>query len=276
VLECVVNVSEGRHSNLVAELGEAAGTCLLDSHSDPFHNRSVLTLGGPDEALREGVRALAKATVARLHLSKHEGVHPRIGVLDVVPWVAFRGWPLQPAALGPAIAARDDFALWANATLGLPCFLYGPERTLPQVRRGAWISLLPDVGPNHPHPTAGAVAVGARPPLVAYNLWLSRDDLALAQTVAASLRGPAVRALGLQVGSSVQVSCNLLDPAAIHPGAVYDAVATQAAITRAELVGLVPGLVLKSIPEGRWSELGLSPSQTIEARLETAGLDRGR
>jgi glutamate formiminotransferase/glutamate formiminotransferase/formiminotetrahydrofolate cyclodeaminase len=271
----VVNVSEGRRTNLVAELGEAAGTCLLDIHSDPFHNRSVLTLGGPDEALHEAVRAVAKATVARLDLSKHEGVHPRIGVLDVVPWVALRGWPLQAAPLGPAIAARDDFARWANATLGLPCFLYGPERTLPQVRRGAWISLLPDVGTNHPHPTAGAVAVGARPPLVAYNLWLS-GHLALAQTIAASLRSPAIQALGLQVGSSVQVSCNLLDPAAVHPGTVYDAVATQAAITRAELVGLVPALVLESIPEGRWPELGLSPSQTIEARLEVAGLDRGR
>jgi glutamate formiminotransferase / 5-formyltetrahydrofolate cyclo-ligase len=273
VLECVVNVSEGRRAGVVAELAEAAGSCLLDTHSDADHNRTVLTLAGPDEVLFEGTRALAKATIARLDLADHLGVHPRIGVLDVVPWISFSGWPLRPAPLSPAVAARDDFARWAGTTLALPCFLYGPERSLPEVRRQAWISLPPDIGPNHPHPTAGAAAVGARPPLVAYNLWLDGADLATARSIAADLRSPTVRALGLKVGTSVQVSCNLVDPAVVHPGVVYDIVARRAPVARAELVGLVPTFVLEAVSSDRWAQLDLSPAKTIEARLEAVGLD---
>lgn len=272
MLECVVNVSEGRRHDLVAELIAAAGPCLLDSHSDPYHNRSVLTLGGPAQAVQDGVRDLAKAAVARLDLGSHEGVHPRIGVLDVVPWVPFQGWPLQVAPLPTAVEARDRFAQWAAATLALPCFLYGPERSLPEVRREAWISLFPDVGPGHPHPTAGATAAGARPALVAYNLWLAHSDLSLARRLAAELRGPAVRALGLQVGPSVQVSCNLLEPETVHPGWVYDHVARRTEVARAELVGLVPNFVLRAVPKSRWERLGLNPSQTIEARLHACGV----
>ena len=270
----MVNVSEGRHHNLIADLTRSAGPCLLDVHTDRYHNRSVLTMCGPTEALREGARCLARTTIARLDLARHEGAHPRIGVLDVVPWVAFRGWPLQIAPLTPALTARNEFAGWAGATLALPCFLYGPERSLPQVRRQAWISLVPDQGPPYPHPTAGATAVGARPPLVAYNLWLADADLSLAQKIAAELRGPGIRALGLQVGPAVQVSCNLVEPATVHPGVVYDRVAERATVARPELVGLIPGFVLEAVPSARWKELGLSPEQTIEARLEASGLHR--
>ena len=119
---------------------------------------------------------------------------------------------------------------------------------------------------------AGATAVGARGPLVAYNLWLVEPDVSLARELAAELRTPAVRALGLEVGARAQVSCNLIDPLRVGPAAVFDAVARQAEIDRAELVGLVPAAVLAATPARRWSELDLDMSRTVEARLESAGI----
>jgi glutamate formiminotransferase len=272
VLECVVNVSEGRVAAVLAELAGAAGPCLLDLHSDAGYHRSVFTLAGPADPLREGVDSLAAACVARLNITDHRGAHPRIGVLDVVPWVALTGWPLRAGALPGAVEARNRFARWAGHTLALPCFLYGPERSLPELRRRAWTSLEPDEGPRMPHPTAGAAAVGARPPLVAYNLWLATPDAGLARTIAGALRSEAVRALGLQVGQRAQVSCNLIDPWRTGPEVVFDAVASRAAVARAELVGLIPASVLDAVPRHRWQELGLGPSRTIEARLEERGL----
>jgi glutamate formiminotransferase len=270
VLECVVNLSEGRRPDVVSGLAAHGGPFVLDVHRDEHHNRSVVTLAGPIDDLTEAVRSLAGAAVRDLDIRGHEGVHPRIGVLDVVPWVS-----LKPGSVSASTAARDAFAVWAGEKLGLPCFLYGSERSLPEVRREAWKTLAPATGPPFPHPTAGATAVGARPALVAYNLWLADPDLAVARRVAVALRGPRVRTLGLQVGGSVQVSCNLIDPWAVGPAAVFDAVAAQSAVARAELVGLLPARVLAAIPEDRWPELGLDRSQTIEARLEQAGLDGG-
>lgn len=272
VLECVVNVSEGRRAEILSALTDAAGPSLLDVHRDPDHHRSVLTLAGPEEVVDAGVRALAAETTARIDLGGHDGAHPRFGVLDVVPWVPLRGGPLTDGPLWPAIRARDRFARWAGNALELPCFLYGPERSLPDVRRTAWISLTPDTGPARPHPTAGSAAVGARPLLVAYNVWLVRPDLERARAIAAEIRGPAVRALGLKVGDMVQVSCNLIAPTAVGPAAIFDAVASRAEPARAELVGLLPSAVLGAIPRARWVELDVDPTRTIEARLEEAGL----
>lgn len=276
-LECVVNVSEGRDESLLSDLAAVCGRPLLDLHSDPHHHRSVFTLSGRRSEVEESARALATAVVEKVDVSSHRGVHPRIGALDVVPFVnlAVAGSDLVDGDDAPALQARDRFAGWAGETLGLPCFLYGPSRTLPEVRRLAWRGLLPSSGPAAPHPTAGAAAVGARRALVAYNLWLGSDDLTLARRIAAALRGPHVRTLALQVGSSVQVSCNLIDPWIVGPGAVFDAVASQAAISRSELVGLVPRGVLRAEPPHRWEELDLDPSRTIEARLQLAGLDGG-
>ena len=272
MLECVVNISEGRRPEILAELGRAAGPCLLDVHSDPSHHRSVFTLAGDPTVLEASVRSLATAAVATLDLTGHEGAHPRFGILDVVPWVALSGWPLGAAPLGPALVARDRFARWAAERLKLPCFLYGPERSLPELRRLAWNPLVPDTGPHVPHPTAGSAAVGARPPLVAYNLWLEEPDLPLARRIAAALRGPALRTLGIQVGTAVQVSCNLIEPTAVGPDAVFDAVAARAPVARAELVGLLPFSVLDAIPAHRWAALDLDATRTIESRLEAAGL----
>lgn len=257
VLECVLNLSEGRRTDVVAELAAVAAGDLLDVHSDPDHNRSVLTLVGT-----EAPRAVTRAAVARLDLRSHAGVHPRIGVVDVVPFVALTG-----STMADAEDARDEFATWIAAELGVPAFLYGAERSLPDIRRGAFTTLRPDRGPSTPHPTAGAVAVGARPALLAWNLWLAEDDLATARSIAADLRGPGVRSLGLQVGDAVQVSMNLLDPARIGPAEIYDRVAARAPIARAELVGLLTAEVLRSVPAGRWDQLDLGPERTVEARL---------
>lgn len=257
MLECIVNISEGRDRSVVDALARATGPQLLDLHTDAHHNRSVWTLVG-----EEAPRRLTRAAVERLDLRAHDGVHPRIGVVDVVPFVALAG-----SDEGDARAARDRFCRWAGSELGLPCFAYGPERTLPEVRRRAFDGLLPTSGPTGPHPTAGATAVGARGLLVAYNLWLVQPDLDRARAIAQELRGPAVRALGLAVGDEVQVSLNLVRPAQVGPGWAWDTVAAQAQVARAELVGLVPEAVLRAEPEARWEQLDLAVDRTIEARL---------
>jgi glutamate formiminotransferase len=266
VLECVVNISEGRDQHLIARLAAAAGRALLDVHTDEHHNRSVLTLVGEDAP-----RAVTRAAVAALDLRRHEGVHPRIGVVDVVPFA-----PLAGDDAATALGARDRFATWAADELGVPTFLYGPERSLPEVRRGAFTTLRPDHGPATPHPTAGAIAVGARALLVAYNLWLAAPDVALARRLAAAVRGPSVRALGLPVGDRAQVSLNLMDPATTGPAAGYDLVdrAARTAGSRvvgAELVGLLPEAVLRTVDEERWGQLDLAAERTIEARLAAGG-----
>jgi glutamate formiminotransferase / 5-formyltetrahydrofolate cyclo-ligase len=263
VLECVVNTSEGRDGAVLDALAGAAGADLLDLHSDPHHHRSVLTLAGV-----EAPRRVARVAVDRIDLHRHEGVHPRIGAVDVVPFV-----PLDGSSLADAVRARDAFGAWAAAELGVPCFHYGPERSLPEVRRRAFVDLRPDAGPDEPHPTAGACAVGARTVLVAYNLWLEAPDLDLARRVAAAVRGPSVRALGLAAGDAVQVSLNLVAPEVTGPGAAWDLVAALAPVARAELVGLVPRAVLDREPAARWGQLDLDPARTIEARLSARGVD---
>jgi len=194
-------------------------------------------------------------------------------VVDVVPFV-----PLAGSVLADAVGARNRFAAWMADALDVPCFLYGPERSLPDIRRGAFTSLTPDVGPSSPHPTAGAAAVGARAVLVAYNLWLADADLVTARSIAAGVRGPAVRAIGLQVGDQVQVSMNLVDPLVVGPGDAYRLVerglrGAATRIERAELVGLIPDAVLAATPRADWGRLDLDADRTIEARVaaRTAG-----
>lgn len=258
MLECVVNVSEGRRLDLIDEIAATAGNDLLDLHSDAHHNRSVLTLVG-----ESAPRAVARAAVVSLDLREHDGVHPRIGIVDVVPFVALEG-----SAPADAIAARDRFASWAADELGVPCFLYGTGRTLPEVRRDAFRTLRPDTGPATAHPTAGAIAVGARPVLVAYNVWLAAGGLAEARRIAVEVRGPSVRALGLQVGDGVQVSMNLVEPLVVGPDTAADlVVAAGGVIERCELVGLAPAQVVEAVPPERRAALDLDDDRTIEARL---------
>ncbi len=283
-VECVVNVSEGRDEAVLAELAAAAGRPLLDLHRDHDHHRAVLTLAGPPDEVAAAARSLAAATVARLDLHAHSGAHPRLGVLDVVPFVPYRPAAPPPRDLGLATTLRDDFARWLAEDLGVPGFLYGPlpggrSRTLPDIRRHAFGDpatggLAPDVGPPTPHPSAGATAVGARPVLVAYNVWVSSPEVA--RRVAPLVRSPHVRGLGLAVGGRGQVSCNLVDPARFGPADLFDTVATLAAeagggAEGAELVGLIPELVLHDVPRARWAALGLSDGATVESGLARSG-----
>lgn len=292
-------MSEGRDGQVVDRLAGACGTALLDTHSDPHHNRTVFTLGGPGDVVERATRTLVTAALAALDFSEHDGEHPAFGVVDVVPFVPLHraghrtsggidGDGAEPPAplavappLAPAVAARDRFARWAGSGLGLPCYRYGPlppggHRTLPEVRRDAGRCLPPDTGPDQPHPRGGRCAVGARHFLVAYNLWVEGGDVALARAVAAEIRGPAVRALGFDLDGHAQVSCNLVDPLTVGPARVHDEVARSldragAGVARCELVGLLPAEVLAAVPAGRREALGLSPEQTVEARLDAVG-----
>lgn len=258
VLECVINVSEGRDRDLIAEFAATVDDCLLDVHVDPDHNRSVFTLVGT-----QGPRRLARLVTSRLTIGSHVGVHPRLGVLDVVPFV-----PLADSTMDHAISARDDFARWIAEELAVPAFRYGPERTLPEVRKRAFTAMAPDHGPRTGHPTAGAVCVGARAPLVAWNMWLEGVDIDRTRRLAATLRSDTVRTLGLQVGRFTQVSCNLIAPELTGPDEVHDALSTHVEIQRCELVGLIPRSVLEAIEESRWEQLDIAIDKTIEQRLE--------
>lgn len=257
MLECVINVSEGRDHAIIDFLAQSCAGDLLDIHSDPDHNRSVFTLLGVDAP-----RALARAAVSALSLSDHSGVHPRMGVVDVVPFV-----PLVDSTMHDAQKARDEFAAWVAVELNVPSFLYGTERTLPDIRKNAWTSLFPEVGSKVPHPTAGSMCVGVREPLVAYNLWLENVDLATTRSIASNVRTPNIRTLGLQVGAFTQVSVNLIQPMNAGPNDVYEAVSQYAKVHHAELVGLLPASVLATIPRARWEDLDLSVERTIEWRV---------
>jgi glutamate formiminotransferase len=272
--ECVINVSEGRDGAVLDELSAAAGAVLLDRHCDPDHHRSVFTLAGARDDVSQAARDLARAAVRRIDLRGHSGVHPRLGALDVVPFVPYLPSQLPPHDLTEATALRDDFARWCAQALAVPSFLYGPlvggGRTLPEVRRRAFDDLTPDFGPALPHPTAGAAAVGARTALVAYNVWV--NSLGAARHVAPLVRGPHVRSLGMAVGDRAQVSCNLIEPTLLGPAELYDDVARRVAaaggrVVGAELVGLIPEVVLRAVPKGRWTELDLSADTTVESRI---------
>jgi glutamate formiminotransferase len=270
VLECVLNISEGRNLTLLGELRSTAGDSLRDHHADEFHNRSVFTLINDAALLTPDVRALITASFEALDLRHHEGVHPRFGVVDVVPFVA-----LAPDSASAALELRDDTARWISDAFDVPTFLYGEVdgaiRSLPEVRKHAFANLVPDFGPSMPTPALGAVAVGARPILVAWNIWLagvSRDETRL---LAKAVRRSEVRSLAFRVGDYTQVSCNLIDPMVVGPSIVYDQVASRlpigGEIVRCELVGLVPRSVLETQDRQRWGQLGLSEDVTIESRL---------
>lgn len=262
MLECVVNISEGQSVETLHSLRNACAGALLDVHTDAHHNRSVFTLSGRD--VENAARSLTRKAVELLDISKHSGVHPRIGIVDVVPFVPLPG---TNSTMDDATRAQLAFAQWVAAELHIPAFLYGENRTLPALRKGAFSEFPPEFGPAAPHPTAGAVAVGHRPILIAYNLWLRTNDRRVAQDVARAIRTPGLRTLGLDVGGHAQVSCNLIAPEHLGPETAYDQVRLHAPIDRAELVGLLPSDVLYRQTAERWAELNISEEKTIEARL---------
>jgi len=279
VIECVPNVAEGRDRQVLDALASACGRSLLDLHGDGDHHRSVFTLAGPGvEDAAQAVRDLARAVGDTLDLTTHDGVHPRFGALDVVPFVALDGSP--PAA---ASEHAHEFGDWVVRTLAVPVFFYGDadpgRRTLPDARRDAFTRRAPDLGPAAPHPAFGAVAVGARPLLVAVNCELDSDDVGLARSIARTVRErdgglAGVRALGFMLESRghAQVSMNLtaLERTGLQAActSVRDlARASTVELARVELVGLVPAAELARCDREflDWSAIG--PDQTIEARL---------
>ena len=266
IVECVPNVSEGRDPARLARFATAVtatpGVQLADVHADPDHHRSVFTFLGPPAAVAAAALALADAVVAVVDMRDHHGIHPRVGALDVLPFVPLAGTTMAEAvalahATGRALAARH----------ALPIYYYGeaarrPERrALRTLRRGEYEGLAtrlasadgqPDDGPARFDARTGTVLVGARDVLIAYNVWLATDDLDAARAIARAVRAsggglPAVQALGLPLASRgrVQVSMNLLDYRVTPIPAAFDRVREEAAragleVERGELVGLAP------------------------------------
>ncbi len=280
LLECVVNVSEGRDEANLRLLAAAAGPALLDQHRDPDHNRSVLTLAGPADLVADAARSLARAAVGALDLRHHHGAHPRLGVLDVVPFVPYSPGRAAPEDLGAAVAQRDGFAHWLGEELGVPAFVYGPLpggriRTLPEVRRLAVRS-----GSRRARPRSGTA--GGRPPPRRHRRGRPARPARLQRLGLLGRGGPAGGAPSCGAprcgrwawpsGSRAQVSCNLLDPDRYGPGRLYDAVAALVSeaggtVEGGELVGLIPEVVLAAVPPARRAELGLSDGVTVESRL---------
>ena len=279
MLESVVNISEGRDHDTIDTIGAAAGSALLDIHRDPDHHRSVFTLAALDPSTTErAVRALAAAALRHLDLRHHTGVHPRLGIIDVVPFIAF-----APSPPETAVGAARDFADWLADTYRVPVFMYDEAnvdaRTLPTIRRTAFASLVPDRGPGLPDPKWGATAVGARAPMIAVNVELDTDDVKLAQAIARRVRErdgglAGVRALGLALASrrTVQVSMNVVDLTATSLEVACAAVRhlserESTKVRRIELVGLLPAheITRSSSAFLEWS--GLDDSHTIEAHL---------
>ena len=275
MLECVANVSEGRLASAIDALAEATGPALLDVHRDADHNRSVFTIAGSPHETLTAVRRLAAAVASTLDLGAHEGVHPRLGALDVVPFVALESTPHETAT-----TAARAFATWWASAHGVPCFFYDDAdpkaRDLPSVRRDAFAERLPDRGPSGAHPRLGATAVGARPVLVALNCVLDGGAVEDARHIAREARErdggmPGVRALGfwLESRDRPQVSMNLVD---LERTGVEKACARIEELARArghqlreiELVGLMPAAELARCgPEVR-AAASLDEQRTIE------------
>jgi glutamate formiminotransferase/glutamate formiminotransferase/formiminotetrahydrofolate cyclodeaminase len=264
VLLAVPNVSEGQDRATIERLAGAFGALrLLDVHSDPDHGRSVLTFAGEQVDVAEGLLAGAREAVAAIDLRAHGGLHPHVGAIDVAPVVY-----LDRATRGPAVAAALTAAALIADELNLPVFLYGAlahERERAEVRAGGIEGLTvrmlsgevaPDYGPSKPHPTAGALLVTARPPLVAFNVDLESDDVVLAKEIAAGLResggGPAgVRAIGLYLPARgrAQVSLNVHDPHSVPLADLVARVRERAPVAEAELVGLAPRAAFDGFPD---------------------------
>jgi glutamate formiminotransferase len=275
VLECVANVSEGRLDSAIDTLAAAAGPPLLDVHRDPDHNRSVFTMAGTPHATLTAVRRLAMAVASTLDLTTHDGVHPRFGALDVVPFVALGDTPSRAAT----VAARA-FATWWASAYGVPCFFYDEAdadgRSLPSLRRDAFAPREPDRGPEKPHLRLGATAVGAREPLVALNCVLDGGTVEDAQAIARAARErdggmSGVRALGLWLASRKrpQVSMNLVDLEATGVDAVCARIAELAdargrTISEIELVGLMPSAELARCGAAVRAAAHLDDHRTVE------------
>jgi glutamate formiminotransferase len=301
IIECVANYSEGRRVEVVSAIAETIagveGVKILDVESDVDHNRSVITFAGGPEAVGEAAIRSVGTAADWIDLNRHEGVHPRIGAADVIPFV-----PLRRATVTECewVAHHAGEEIWKR--YGVPAYLYGDaaqlphRRSLPNVRRGGFevlrrvvktdLSRHPDFGEADLHPTAGAVAVGARRVLIAWNIQLASEDLEKAEWIAENVRESGrgltgVRALGLPLASKgmTQVSMNLTNYEVTPPHVVMQKVEMLAKvagveISGSELIGLIPRAALELAEEAE-VDLRIENAErgiTIEERLEAAGL----
>jgi glutamate formiminotransferase / formiminotetrahydrofolate cyclodeaminase len=289
LVECVPNFSDGRDPQTIEALRGAltavTGVRLLDVQTDASHNRSVFTFVAPPAAALEAAFAAMRVATQRIDLTKHTGEHPRMGATDVVPFV-----PVEGVTMDECIALARTLGERVGKALEIPVFLYARAATrsdrvlLPEVRKGEFEGmrgrmLEPDFGPQRVHPTAGATAIGARPFLVAFNVYLDTQDIAVAKEIAKQIRTssgglPAVQASGFIVDGLAQVSMNLLDIDITSPAVVFNAIKARAekhgvAVQKSEIVGLIPvrGLIGAAESALRLSNAG---DHVLEAKIRTA------
>jgi glutamate formiminotransferase / 5-formyltetrahydrofolate cyclo-ligase len=294
IIECVPNVSEGRQLDVVAAMVDAVrrtGVWVLDQSSDASHNRSVLTLAGDAPSLTAGILALFGAAVAAIDLRRHQGEHPRLGAVDVVPFI-----PIDGVTMAECVALAKDVGRTVAAEFGVPVFLYeeasdNPARkNLEDIRRGQFEGLAakmaqpgwePDFGPATPHPSAGASVIGARMPLIAYNINLNTDRLDVAKKIASAIRQSSgglryVKAMGVKLEDRnlAQVSINLTNFEKTPIFRVFEMVKREAdrygvAILESEIVGLVPSAALVSAAEFYLQLERFDRGQILEEKLRS-------
>ncbi|MCX6358354.1 MAG: glutamate formimidoyltransferase [Armatimonadetes bacterium] len=289
LVQCAANFSEGRDLSVVRRIVEAAagrpGAYVADWSSDADHNRMVVTLVGEPVAVAQAILAAAATAVACIDMRSHRGVHPRLGAIDVVPFTPLREMNMDDAnGLARVVGRRMSDALQ------LPVFFYersalpGRAQDLPTLRRGGFeaaceVELRPDVGPNRVHPTAGAAVVGARAPLVAFNVNLAEADPSVARRIASTIRRlrseiaelAAVRALGLALAGKgmSQVSLNLTRPETSPLPILFDMISVVAEaegiqVAESELIGLAPASVFGGEPPDRVRCTGFAPTQLTD------------
>jgi glutamate formiminotransferase len=296
VIECVPNISEGRKTEVVRDIADTLraldGVRVLDVQSDAAHNRSVLTLAGDASNLKTAVLALFDKALAAIDLRTHKGEHPRLGAVDVVPFI-----PIEGASMADCVALAKEVATAVAERHGLPVYLYEDaastpaRRNLEDIRRGEFEGLAakiqqaewkPDFGPSQPHPTAGASVIGARMPLIAYNINLATDRLDVAKKIAAGIRMSSggfryVKAMGIALEDRgiVQVSMNLTNFEKTPIFRVFETVKREAArygvnVLESEIVGLVPSAALMQVAEFYLQLSAFSTSQVLENKLRSA------
>lgn len=297
IIECIPNVSEGRRTGVIDALAsgmaDVPGVTLLDRSSDSAHNRSVFTLVGDAGPLEAAILALFEAAVARIDLRAHQGEHPRLGAVDVVPFV-----PIEGVTMADCVALAKRVGAAVADRFQMPVYLYEDAATVParrnleDIRRGEFEGLeqkmasaewTPDYGPSAPHPTAGATVIGARMPLIAYNINLATDRLDVAKKIAAAIRFSSggfrfVKAMGIRLEDRgiVQVSMNLTNFERTPIHRVFDLVKREAArhgvaVLQSEVVGLVPAAALVDTAIHHLQLDLFSPDQVLETRLRQHG-----
>jgi glutamate formiminotransferase len=294
LIESVPNVSEGRTPEVVEAIADAIaktiGVVLLDHSADPSHNRSVFTIVSRSaDALRAAVLRMVDIAVTRIDLRTHRGAHPRIGAVDVVPFI-----PLEDTSMSDCVDLARHVGREIGDRFGVPVYLYEEaairpdRRRLERIRSGQFEGLAarmakpewaPDFGPSVPHASAGAIVVGARMPLIAFNVDLDTDRVDVAKEIARTVREssgglPSVKALGLWLPhrAVAQVSMNLTNYAATPIEVAFDAVTREAQargvrILRSELIGLIPAAALRGLEPARIGLTSFSSDQILENRI---------